>query len=311
MDDSLLGAVADTLMPGVRIEDDGALTAALAPVARAVEARRPGSDFAAWSRDEREALVGELLADPDAPAAVALAQVLRVAARTFYADPRSWPGLGYRHMQPGTSWPPAPDVAPAAIAVDDLADAYDVIVIGAGAGGGVAACVLAEAGRRVLLVERGEALRRADLPRDHQRNARVFTGLERQVDPPVLGNPRFVGDVAVVPTEARWNNNAMTVGGGTRVYRRPGVAVLAGGLPHGLDLRRAVRGLADRLRGRRALLRPGRVGDGRVRLVGAAPLRRRAAARLPDAADRAERQRARARARRAGARDRHRRRSRC
>ena len=121
-------------------------------------------------------------------------------------------------MQPGTSWPPAPDVAPAAIAVDDLADAYDVIVIGAGAGGGVAACVLAEAGRRVLLVERGEALRRADLPRDHQRNARVFTGLERQVDPPVLGNPRFVGDVAVVPTEARWNNNAMTVGGGTRVY---------------------------------------------------------------------------------------------
>ena len=214
----LLGAVADTLVPGARIEDDGALTAALAPVARAVEARRPGSAFAAWSRADREALVGELLGDPDAPAAVALARVLRVATRTFYADPRSWPALGYRHMQPGTSWPPAPDVAPAAIAIDDLADAYDVIVIGAGAGGGVAACVLAEAGRRVLLVERGDALRRADLPRDHQRNARVFTGLERQVDPPVAGNPRFVGDVAVLPTEARWNNNAMTVGGGTRVY---------------------------------------------------------------------------------------------
>ena len=218
MDDSLLGAVADTLVPGARIEDDGALTAALAPVARATEARRPGSAFAAWSRADREALVGELLGDPDAPAAAALARVLRVATRTFYADPRSWPALGYRHMQPGTSWPDAPDVAPAAIAIDDLADAYDVIVIGAGAGGGVAACVLAEAGRRVLLVERGEALRRADLPRDHQRNARVFTGLERQVDPPVLGNPRFVGDVAVLPTEPSWNNNAMTVGGGTRVY---------------------------------------------------------------------------------------------
>ena len=91
MDDSLLGAVADTLVPGARIEDDGALTAALAPVARAVEARRPGSAFAAWSRADREALVGELLADPDAPAAVALARVLRVAARTFYADPGSWP----------------------------------------------------------------------------------------------------------------------------------------------------------------------------------------------------------------------------
>ena len=63
----LLGAVADALMPGVLIEDDGALRAALAPVARAVEARRPGSDFSAWSRADREALVGELLADPDTP----------------------------------------------------------------------------------------------------------------------------------------------------------------------------------------------------------------------------------------------------
>ena len=103
---SLLGAVADALMPGVVIEDDGTLRGALAPVARAVEARRPGSDFADWSRADREALVGELLAAPDAPAAVALARVLQVAARTFYGDPGSWPALGYRPMRPGTSWPP-------------------------------------------------------------------------------------------------------------------------------------------------------------------------------------------------------------
>ena len=199
------------------IEDDGALRAALAPVARAVEARRPGSDFAAWSRAEREALVGELLADPDTPAGVALARVLQVAARTFYGDPGSWPGLGYRPMQPGTSWPPEPDAAPG-IPVDELADDYDVIVIGAGAGGGVAACVLAEAGRRVLLVERGESLGRADLPRDHLRNARVFTGLERQLDPPVVGTRGSSATSAVLPTEPAWNNNAMTVGGGTRVY---------------------------------------------------------------------------------------------
>jgi choline dehydrogenase-like flavoprotein len=67
-------------------------------------------------------------------------------------------------------------------------------------------------------VERGESLRRADLPRDQLRNARVWTGLERQVDPPVAGNPRLVGDEAVLPTEQLWNSNAFTVGGGTRVY---------------------------------------------------------------------------------------------
>jgi len=46
----------------------------------------------------------------------------------------------------------------------------DVIVIGAGAGGGVAACVLAEAGKSVLLLERGRSLTFADIPRDHLRN---------------------------------------------------------------------------------------------------------------------------------------------
>ena len=109
-------------------------------------------------------------------------------------------------------------MAPEPIAPSAVAEEYDAIVVGAGAGGGVVACVLSEAGHRVLLVERGEALRRADLPRDHLRSARVWTGIERQVDPPVEGNPRFVGDEAVLATEVLWNNNAFTVGGGTRVY---------------------------------------------------------------------------------------------
>jgi choline dehydrogenase-like flavoprotein len=215
---SLLAAVADTLMPGVRMADDGELRTALAGVARAIEARRPGSDFAAWSREQREALVGELLSGQDRAAGEALERVLRIAARELYADPATWEPLGYRSMQPGTSWPPGPGTAPEPIAEHELADGYDVIVIGAGAGGGVAACVLAEAGHHVLLVDRGESLRRADLPLDHLRSARVWTGLERQVDPPAAGNPRLVDGTAVLPTEPLWNGNATVVGGGTRVY---------------------------------------------------------------------------------------------
>ena len=74
-------------------------------------------------------------------------------------------------------------------------------MVGAGAGGGVAACVLAEAGRRVLLVERGDSLAVPDLPLDHLRSARVWTGVERQVDPPPAGNPRLLGDDLVLPTD--------------------------------------------------------------------------------------------------------------
>jgi choline dehydrogenase-like flavoprotein len=215
---NLLAAVADTLVPGVIIEEDGALRAELAPFARAVEARRPDSEFASWSRADREAMVGELLADRTTPIGSSLQRVLLVAARTFYGDPASWPELGYRPMQPGTGWPHTRGVAPVPISVDEMGDSYDVVVVGAGAGGGVAACVLAEAGHRVLLIERGEALTLADLPRDHLRNARVYTGLKRQVDPPTAGNPRFHGEELVLPDNSLWHNNAMTVGGGTRVY---------------------------------------------------------------------------------------------
>ena len=214
--DGLLAAVADTLVPGASVADDGALRAGLAPVARALASRGPGVPFEALPRTEREALVGELLGDP--AAAAGLEAVRLAAARAVYGDPASWPALGYLPMQPGTRWPPAPDVAPAPVRPDAVADRYDAVVVGAGAGGGVAACVLAEAGHRVLLVERGDSLAIPDLPLDHLRSARVWTGLERQVDPPPAGNPRLMGDDLVLPTEPLWNNNAMTVGGGTRVY---------------------------------------------------------------------------------------------
>jgi choline dehydrogenase-like flavoprotein len=99
---------------------------------------------------------------------------------------------------------------------------YDAIVIGAGAAGGIVACVLAESGKHVLLLERGKNLSYAQIGRDHLRNHRLSL-YGHNTGPDLEGNPRVfidaAGDLhAVRPHQADYHNNAMTVGGGTRVY---------------------------------------------------------------------------------------------
>jgi len=99
---------------------------------------------------------------------------------------------------------------------------YDAIIIGAGAGGGVAAGLLAEAGKRVLLLERGRALSFAQVGRDHLRNQRL-PQYGFNVGPDPEGNPRVAvspeGRVSVVnPIGGGYQANAACVGSGTRVY---------------------------------------------------------------------------------------------
>ena len=100
---------------------------------------------------------------------------------------------------------------------------YDAIVVGAGAGGIVAACVLAESGRKVLLVERGSHETFATAGhRDHLCNQRL-SEYGHNAGPDILGNPRVVvtpeGETTVVaPHERGYQNNAAVVGGGTFVY---------------------------------------------------------------------------------------------
>ena len=99
---------------------------------------------------------------------------------------------------------------------------YDAIVIGAGAAGGIVACVLAEAGQHVLLLERGAHLRTDQVGRDHLRNHR-FSPYGHNTGPDLEGNPRVAvapdgSERIVAPHEPGYEANAAAVGGGTLVY---------------------------------------------------------------------------------------------
>ena len=150
----------------------------------------------------------------------------------YYADPgnggndgaASWVMLDWSGAPRG-GWPPLQEHRPSSrVEVDPgaLSDRYDAIVIGSGAGGGVAACGLAESGRSVLVIEAGSWPSTETLAIDHLHNPRSFWNIEARSGPSDDGNPRVVettaGSIVLDPSDLRWSNNASTVGGGTRVY---------------------------------------------------------------------------------------------
>jgi choline dehydrogenase-like flavoprotein len=199
-------------------------------------ARHDDTPFAGLPEPAQDALISDLLAGHSlrhwepVPADEFLGSMIGLTMQGYYGDPGnggnrdavSWDMIGYRPEPEHAQWP-QPDRTPApVIAWPDAGDHYDAVVVGAGAGGGVAACVLAEAGMRVLLVERGRWLNSADLRPDHLRSHRLALGYGSAAEPPAAWHPRVfagaAGDTVVLPTDSRWHNTAMMVGGGTRLY---------------------------------------------------------------------------------------------
>jgi choline dehydrogenase-like flavoprotein len=149
-----------------------------------------------------------------------------------YADPgnggntgaAAWRMIGYAPRLPDNPTGPAPQPKqpPRTFGASGVLD-YDVIVVGAGAGGGVMACRLAEGGKTVLLLERGREQSYAhDGHRDHLRNHRLAE-YGHNTGPALDGNPRVFEDAAgaehvVAPNHPLYYNNAAGLGSGTFVY---------------------------------------------------------------------------------------------
>jgi choline dehydrogenase-like flavoprotein len=98
----------------------------------------------------------------------------------------------------------------------------NAVVVGAGAGGGVVAKELAEAGLTVALIERGKWYTPADCRKDDLRNERTSV-LGNGFGPDDERNPRVTVDGkgkarVVLASEGGYNNNAACVGGGTLSY---------------------------------------------------------------------------------------------
>ena len=85
---------------------------------------------------------------------------------------------------------------------------YDAIVVGSGFGGGIAACRLAEAGRRVCVLERGARFGRDDFIEEPEQAPALLW--HHKLNPRGLYDVRLMRDLSVI--------TAAGVGGGSLVY---------------------------------------------------------------------------------------------
>jgi choline dehydrogenase-like flavoprotein len=99
---------------------------------------------------------------------------------------------------------------------------YDVVVVGAGVAGCIAAGVLGAAGMRVLILERGDDARARAVNAGHLENHRLSL-YGHNTGPELSGNPRVLVDAegrehVLLPHQNGYHNNAVCIGGGGLVF---------------------------------------------------------------------------------------------
>ena len=77
-----------------------------------------------------------------------------------------------------------------------MAPPYDVVVVGSGFGGGIAACRLAEAGKRVCLLERGRRFRPEDFISEPEEAPSMIW--HQRLNPGGMFDVRMMKDVSVI-----------------------------------------------------------------------------------------------------------------
>lgn len=231
------GGVAEYVRVAGREPLDAApgLAALAARLEDAAATAHSGAGFAELSPAEQDAILGEIEAGAGSDA---FAELRRLVFEGYYAgdarrpDPVGLGMIGFRHVPEGTEVV-EPEL-PRGLAAASVASHYDVVVIGSGPGGGVAAQVLAQAGHSVLLVERMPPVPNAQLRGDHlhdKRNAvyavRVGPGSGHprvhSTGPGRAGQPgadETVDEVIDGTGDAdRYGLNADAFGGGSRIWQ--------------------------------------------------------------------------------------------
>ncbi len=147
------------------------------PLVGMVLAGRP-QGFAQMSLAARETALRKMSTHSRGDLRQGFQAVKRLALFLFYAAPGedglnpNWPALGYERPP----FPPTPEAAPKRIhplpVTGDLALTADAVIVGSGAGGGVMAAQLTEAGKDVVILEKGGYYSESD-----------FSGLEAEMTP--------------------------------------------------------------------------------------------------------------------------------